>query len=92
MLIKLLKATKESGYSIMTKQELLIEYNIQDIIEYIVEDLRIEYDKAMQIFYNSQTFNKLTDIDTGLYLESSAYVYTIFQDEMIYGHLVQAEI
>ena len=92
MLIKLLKATKESGYSIMTKQELLIEYNIQDIIEYIVEDLRIEYDKAMQIFYNSQTFNKLTDIDTCLYLESSAYVYTIFQDEMIYGRLVQAEI
>ena len=92
MLIKLLKATKESGYSIMTKQELLIEYNIQDIIEYIVEDLRIEYDKAMQIFYNSQTFDKLTDIETGLYLESSAYVYTIFQDEMIFGLLVQTEI
>ena len=92
MLIKLLKATKESGYSIMTKQELLIEYNIQDIIEYIVEDLRIEYDKAMQIFYNSQTFDKLTDIETGLYLESSAYVYTIFQAEMIFGRLVQMEI
>ena len=92
MLIKLLKATKESGYSIMTKQELLIEYNIQDIIEYIVEDLRIEYDKAMQIFYNSQTFDKLTDIETGLYLESSAYVYTIFQDEMFFGRLVQMEI
>ncbi len=42
----------------MTKKEQLIEYNIQDIIEYIVMDLQIEYDKAMLIFYNSQTFNK----------------------------------
>lgn len=76
----------------MTKQEQLIEYIIQDIIEYIVMDLRIEYDIAMQLFYNSQTFDKLTDIETGLYLESSAYVYGIFQDERKFGKLIQAEI
>ena len=76
----------------MTKQELLMEYSIQDIIEYIVKDLRIEYDKAMQLFYNSKTFDKLTDVDTGLYLESSAYVYTIFQDEINFGNIIQAEI
>lgn len=76
----------------MTKQDQLIEYNIQDVIEYIVMDLQIEYDKAMQIFYNSQTFDKLTDIETGLYLESSAYVYGIFQDERNFGNLIQAEI
>lgn len=76
----------------MTKQEQLVEYQIQDIIEYIVTDMQIEYDKAMQIFYNSQTFDKLMDIETGLYLESSAYVYGLFQDERNFGHLIQAEI
>lgn len=76
----------------MTKQEQLIEYQIQDIIEYIVTDIQIEYDKAMQIFYDSQTFDKLTDIETGLYLESPAYVYGLFQDERNFGHLIQAEI
>lgn len=76
----------------MTKQEQLIEYSIQDIIEYIVKDFRIEYDKAMQIFYNSQTFDKLMDAETGLYLESSAYVYGIFQSERNFGSLTQAEI
>lgn len=76
----------------MTKQELLVEYQIQDIIEYIVMDTQMEYDKAMQIFYNSQTFDKLTDIETGLYLESSAYVYGLFQDERNFGHVIQAEI
>ncbi|MDE6844254.1 MAG: hypothetical protein K2J99_00600 [Lachnospiraceae bacterium] len=76
----------------MTKQEQLVEYHIQDITEYIVMDLNIEYDKAMQLFYNSQTFDKLTDIETGLYLESSAYVYGIFQDERNFERLIQAEI
>lgn len=76
----------------MTKQEQLVEYSIQDIIEYIVADLGIEYDKAMQLFYNSQVFDKLTDIETGLYLESSAYVYGIFQDERNFGNLIQTEM
>lgn len=76
----------------MTKQEQLIEYNIQDIIEYIVQDFRLEYDKAMQLFYNSQTFDRLMDLETGLYLESSAYVYGIFQDERNFGKLIQTEI
>ena len=76
----------------MTKQEQLIEYSIQDIVEYIVKDLQIEYDKAMQLFYGSQTFDMLADIETGLYLESSAYVYEIFQDERNTGHVIQNEI
>ena len=76
----------------MTKQEQLVEYQIQDIIEYIVTDIQIEYDKAMQIFYNSQTFDKLMDIETGLYRESSAYVYGIFQGERNFGSLIQTEI
>lgn len=69
-----------------------MEYNIQDIIEYIVKDLQIEYDKAMQFFYGSQTFERLMDIETGLYLESSAYVYGLFQDERNFNRLIQAEI
>jgi hypothetical protein len=32
------------------------------------------------------------DIETGLYLESSAYVYTIFLDEQKYGELKQTAI
>ena len=76
----------------MTKQEQLMEYSIQDIIEYLVRDLQIEYDNAMQIFYNSETFDKLLDSETGLYLESSSYVYGIFQDEWNFGKLIQAEI
>lgn len=76
----------------MSKQEQLIEFTIQDIIHYLVTDLHIEYDDAMNIFYNSETFDKLQDVETGLYLESSAYVYGLLQDERNFGHLVQTEI
>lgn len=76
----------------MTKQSQLIEFCIQDIIEYIVKEQHIEYDEAMHMFYSSQTFSKLNDPETGLYLESSDYVYDMFQDELNFGKIVQTEI
>lgn len=76
----------------MNKQGQLIEFCIQDIIMSIVKEQGIDYDKAMEIFYSSQTFAKLNDTETGLYLESSDYVYALFQDELNFGKLVQAEI
>lgn len=76
----------------MNKQEQLIEYQIQDVIELITINQDIEYDDAMNKFYNSKVFEKLQDQETGLYLESSAYVYDLFQDEMNFGYIVQAEI
>lgn len=76
----------------MSKAEMLMEYNTQDIIEFIMSDLDIDYDEAMKLFYSSETFEKLCQIETGLYLESAAYVYGIFQDERNFGKIVQAEI
>ncbi len=76
----------------MSKAEMLMEYNTQDIIEFIMSDLNIDYDEAMKLFYSSETFEKLYQIETGLYIESAAYVYGIFQDERNFGKIVQAEI
>ena len=76
----------------MTKQDQLMEFCVQDIIERIVKEQNIDYDEAMNLFYSSQTFAKLNDIETGLYLESSDYVYTLFQDELYFGEIIQTEI
>ena len=76
----------------MSIQEQLIEYVIQDVIEMIVINQKLEYDEAMNKFYNSEVFEKLIDKDTGLYLESPEYVYDLFKDEMNFGHIIQAEI
>ena len=76
----------------MSKQDQLIEYIILDIVDMLTTDQNIEYDEAMNKFYNSEVFEKLQDTETGLYLESSAYVYDLFRDEMNFGHIIQAEI
>ena len=76
----------------MCKQEQLIEYMIQDIVDMFATDQNIEYDEAMNKFYNSKVFEKLQDIETGLYLESREYVYDLFKDEMNFGRIIQAEI
>ena len=76
----------------MGKQEQLIEYIIQDIVDMFSSDQDIEYDEAMDKFYNSKVFEKLQDKETGLYMESSEYVYDLFKDEINFGRIVQAEI
>lgn len=76
----------------MCKKNQLLEYSIQDIIDMISTDQSIEYDEAMNKFYNSEVFEKLQDRETGLYLESSEYIYDLFKDEINFGHIIQAEI
>ena len=76
----------------MCKQSQLIEYMIQDIVDMVATDQKIEYDEAMNRFYNLEIFEKLQDKETGLYLESPEQVYDLFKEEMSFGHIIQAEI
>ena len=65
----------------MSKADMLIEYIVGDIISYIMEDNNLKIGEAMAIFYDSRIFEKLHDIETGLYLNGSAYVYELFKEE-----------
>jgi hypothetical protein len=71
------------------KQQQLVEYAIQDIIRYQIEDNGLSIDEAMERLYSSETFSKLQDMDTRLYLAGSAYLYELFKDEISHGTLVQ---
>ena len=76
----------------MAKEQQMIEYMIQDLVEMLTEAQGIEYDSAMHTIYESEIYEKLIDIETGLYRESPAYVYGLLQDELSFGHIVQAEV
>lgn len=76
----------------MTKREQLIEYITQDILAYLMEEQDIDWPEAMRIFYSSKTYEKLYDVKTGLYLESSAYVFSILKDELMYEKIIRNEI
>ncbi len=70
------------------KLQYLIEGITKDIIVYLMEDNGIDMPTAINIFHNSETFEKLSDEDTGLYIESSAYVYEILKSELKMGKIV----
>lgn len=67
----------------------LIDGITNDIIAYLMEDNQMDISSAISLFYNSETFAKLSDESTGLYIESSAYVYEILKGEMKMGRITQ---
>lgn len=71
------------------KIEYLIEGISKDIIAYLMEDNGLNLTDAIFVFHNSETFAKLSDPNTGLYIESSAYVYEILKTELRFGKITQ---
>lgn len=65
----------------------LVEGITKDIITYLMQDNGYDLLTALKEFYNSETFAKLSDEATGLYIESSAYVYEILKEELRYGKI-----
>ena len=61
----------------------------KDVIFYLMEDNGMKMTDAISVFHNSETFAKLSDPNTELYIESSAYVYEILKTELRMGKITQ---
>ena len=59
-----------------------------DVVRHLVERDGMELPEAISVFHNSETFSKLEDFSTELYIESPAYVYDLLLSELRNGHLV----
>ena len=77
-----------NGELITNKIKALIEGVTRDIIADLVEEDNISIEKAMDILFNSDVFTKLSDSETGLYRESSAYVTELLRNELTNGKFV----
>lgn len=69
------------------KAQYLSEGIAKDIVAYLMEDEGLTLSEAIGLFHNSETFAKLSDPKTGLYIESSAYVYEILKSELKMGKI-----
>lgn len=65
-------------------QQEMIEYTTQEVVRYLIEDKGISMEQALELFFMSEVFEKLNDIETGLYLEGSAYIYEMLKREIMY--------
>lgn len=72
-------------------EQYLVEGITKDIIAYLIED-DMAISVAIALFHNSETFEKLSDGETGLYIESSAYVYEVLKSEIKMGKIMDTSV
>ena len=58
-----------------------------DLIVLLIDDFGMDMKSAFDSLYNSETYAKLTDASTGLYFQSSGYVYSYLRNEITTGKL-----
>jgi hypothetical protein len=73
------------------KIQFMMDYVASVNVNCIMKDQGLSADEAMKVFYNSQVFDRLCDVETGLYRESGGYVYDLYKIEREHGRLVQLE-
>ena len=63
------------------QQTFLINYTVDRLTEWLVEDYEMSIATAMQFLYNSDTYQKLINPETGLYAQSPSYVFELLDQE-----------
>jgi len=56
-----------------------------DLAELLIKDFGMNIVESLDTLYNSETFTKLNDLNTGLYFQSMQYVYSFFKTELNTG-------
>ena len=74
------------------KIRFMMDYVTSVVVSCIIKDTGLSVSEAMKAFYNSEVFDRLCDIETGLYRESGGYVHDLYKIEVEHGRLVQMEI
>lgn len=64
---------------------ILINARIKDMAMWLMEDFKYSLEEALDCVYNSELFEKLQDLGTGLYYQSSGYNYELLKEEIKYG-------
>ena len=70
-----------------TQIECMIEDLSSEIIRILMEEWQYNMTQAMEIYYNSATFERLSDPTTGLYYQSAGYVYDFLKKELTTGQV-----
>ncbi len=74
----------------MTKEQInkyLIDKAIDNMTSYLIQDYKLGIGQAIDFIYNSDTYQKLANAETGLYIQSPAYIYQLLENEYQGGKL-----
>ena len=65
----------------------MIEELVRELALRLMDDWGMTMKQALDTVYNSETYTKVLDLRTGLYSQSTAYVYSILETEILTGKL-----
>lgn len=64
-------------------EQFMIECITTELTDYVMRDYHLGMKEALDMVYNSETYSKLLNTDSGLYYQSPLLVYDIFKEEQI---------
>ena len=60
---------------------------VADLVDRVMTDYHLDLEKALDVVYSSEIFQKLSDPATCLYKEGPVYIYSYLKDELGKGKL-----
>lgn len=65
----------------------LIDALVERLVLFVMEDFKLPLLDALSLVYNSQLYEKITDLETGLYYQSALYNYELLRKEITLGKI-----
>ena len=70
----------------MTKEtKFLLDTLTKNLVLKVMEEFGYSITDAMDVVYNSQLYEKVLDLGTGLYYQSAGYNYDLLRNELLTG-------
>ena len=66
----------------------LIDTLTENLVLMVMEEFDYTIPDAMDAVYNSQLYEKILDLETGLYYQSAGYNYELLRNELLTGKVV----
>jgi len=70
-----------------SQKDFIVDSIVEDMAQMLMEDTQCGITEALDIIYNSETYDKLCDYSTNVFTQSAAYNYSILQHEQKYGKI-----
>lgn len=65
----------------------LIDALVERLILLVMEEYELSVTEALSLVYNSQLYEKIVDVETGLYYQSALYNYNLLRREITLGKI-----
>lgn len=69
----------------MTDIKYMIEHVAADLVVMLCDRFNLKFEDAIDVLYSSETYDKLSKPETGLYFQSPKYVFSFLEHEYFTG-------